>query len=246
MKKITLFLFAALLVKTLSAQQTPIFASNPFPKTITVSGSAEMEVVPDEIYVNVVLKEYVKKGEGKKDIETIKSQFLESCKAVGIPDSAISIASYSGINNYLLRKKKKDPNMTASISYQVKFSNSKSMDDLVDKLDDEATEAFNITSVSHSKIIEFRKQLKIKAMQAAKAKAVYLTESINEKVGEAITISEPTEWEAEAPRYNTLSNTSMGFYKQSQVVERLNENNQEINFKKMKLRYEVNAVFALK
>ena len=107
MKKITLLLFAAFFIEQISAQQTPIFASNPFPKTITVSGSAEMEVIPDEIFVNIVLQEYKQKGEEKKDIEIIKSQFLESCKAVGIPDSAISIASYSGINNYLAQKKEK-------------------------------------------------------------------------------------------------------------------------------------------
>jgi len=52
---------------------------NPYPRTITVTGSAEMEIIPDEIYVNIELKEYQKKGEDKKDIETIKKQFLESC-----------------------------------------------------------------------------------------------------------------------------------------------------------------------
>ncbi len=34
----------------LNAQQ-PVMISNPYPKTITVTGSAEMEVIPDEIYV---------------------------------------------------------------------------------------------------------------------------------------------------------------------------------------------------
>ena len=38
---------------------------NPYPKTITVTGSAEMEIIPDEIYVQVHLKEYDKKGDGK-------------------------------------------------------------------------------------------------------------------------------------------------------------------------------------
>ena len=41
------------------AQQNVI---NPYPKTITVNGSAELEIVPDEIYVMVDLKEYEKKG----------------------------------------------------------------------------------------------------------------------------------------------------------------------------------------
>ena len=50
--------------------------NNPYPKTITVSGSAELEIVPDEIYVQVDLREYEKKGSGKIDLETIKKNFL--------------------------------------------------------------------------------------------------------------------------------------------------------------------------
>lgn len=191
MKNITASLFALFIFQIVTGQQTqPLFANNPFPKTITVSGSAEMEIVPDEIYVNIELKEYQKKSESKKDLETIKSQFLEFCKQAGIPDSAINIESYSGNSYYYTaRRKKKSPDLFAGITYQVKFNSSKPMDQLVEKLDDEATQNFAIAKVSHSRIVEFRKQLKIKSVQAAKEKAVYLTESVGEKTGEAITIT---------------------------------------------------------
>ena len=106
MKK--LFLSAAIMGCTHFgfSQQTIQLANNPFPKTITVSGSAEMEIIPDEIFVNITLREYQKKGEDKKDIETIKKQFLESCKAIGIADSSVSIASYNGFNTYYWFRKK--------------------------------------------------------------------------------------------------------------------------------------------
>ena len=153
-----------------------------------------MEVVPDEMYVNVELKEYQKKGESKKDLETIKNQFLGYCKSVGIPDSVISIESYSGSGSYYnIRKKNTD--LFAGITYQIKFNSSKLTDNLVEKLGDDATQIFVIASVSHSRIIEFRRQLKTKAVQAAKEKGVYLTEAIGEKLGEAVTIVEPTEWQ---------------------------------------------------
>ena len=135
--------------------QQPIFTSNPFPKTITVSGSAEMEIIPDEIYFNIELKEYQKKGENKKDIETIKKFFLEASKSVGIADSAISIVSFTGDNLYYRKKRKKDPNLFTGIVYQVKFKSSELMDKLVEKLDDEATQIFLIVSTSHSKIKEY-------------------------------------------------------------------------------------------
>jgi uncharacterized protein len=151
MKKVIFFLCCCFSFIISNSQQTP---ANPFPKTITVTGSASMDIIPDEIYVNALLREYQKKGESKKDMETIKANFLASCKAAGIADSAISIVSYTGYNNYyLLRKnKKKSPDLFASITYQIKFSSSKQMDELVDKLDDEATESFDIAYTSHSNL----------------------------------------------------------------------------------------------
>jgi uncharacterized protein len=241
MKKIILLSVLCLLFSAAYNQQT---SANPFPKTISVSGSAEMEIIPDEIYVNVVLKEYQKRGEDKKELETLKTDFLSSCKSAGIADSAISIVSYTGYNNYFwLRKKKKTPDLLASITYQVKFSASKQMDDLVDKLDDEATQSFDIVKTSHSKMTEFRKQLKILAVKAAKDKAIYLTEAINEKLGSAITVNEPEEPEL---NFTALSNNVYSQRIESNYRDSMSKDkNVEIDFKKIKLRYVVGVIFAL-
>src|SRR5688572_28512906 len=187
MKKLIIIVNILLLANVISAQQPqPIFTSNPFPKTITVSGSAELEIIPDEINVNIELKEYQKKGEVKKDIETIKKQFLESAKAVGVPDSAISIVSFTGDNPFFRRKRKKDPDLFTSIIYQVKFKSSELMDKLVEKLDDDdATQSFLIVSTDHSRMTGYRRNLKIAAVKAAKEKGIYLTEAVGERLGEA-------------------------------------------------------------
>ena len=251
MKKLIIIIGIFLFAITINAQQVqPIFTNNPFPKTITVSGSAEMEIIPDEIYVNITLREYQKRGEDKKDIETIKNTFLENCKAIGLPDSAISIFSFTGYNNYYyFKKRKKDPNMQSSITYQVKFKSSELMDKLVEKLDDEATQNFVIANTSHSKMTEFRRQLKIKAVQAAKDKGIYLTEAVGEKLGEAITIAEPDESNNNLFLANGLLSNNV--YSQANFsfrdsVRNEAENVKEIDFKKIKLRYEVSVVFALK
>jgi uncharacterized protein YggE len=73
-----------------------------FPKQLSVSGSAEMEIIPDEIYVNVVLREYQKKGENKKELETLKNDFLTACRSAGIADSAISIVSLYRVQQLFL------------------------------------------------------------------------------------------------------------------------------------------------
>ena len=139
--------------------------------------------------------------------------------------------------------------MQSSITYQVKFKSSELMDKLVEKLDDEATQNFIIANTSHSKMTEFRRQLKIKAMQAAKDKGIYLTEAVGEKLGEAITVIEPDEstnnltFANGLVYYNSFSQANQSFRDKN---NKEGETEQEIDFKKIKLRYEVSVVFALK
>ncbi len=212
-------------------------------RMISVTGTAEMEIVPDEIYVQIDLREYDKKGVGKVDIESIKNRFVKAVIALGIPDTNISIQGYQGWDgNYWWYKKnrKKNPDMMASISYWVKLGNTKKMDELVDKLDDEATQNFFIAKVAHSKMTEFKKQLKMEAIKAAKVKATYLAGAVGESVGEALIINDPNEIGYNPPR--AYSNMMM---KQSA------EGNQDvaaanIDFKKIKYQFEVSVTFALK
>ena len=214
-------------------------------KTINVAGSAEMEVVPDEIYVQVVLREYDKKGGGKTGIETIKNDFLKAVLSTGLSETDISVQGYQGWDgNYFWYKKnkKKNPDLKASITYQIKVATTKKMDELVQKLDDEATQNFFISKVSHSKIQEFKKQLKIQAVKAAKDKAIYLAESIDEKVGEALTINEPNEIQLYPLAY---SNRMMKMEAAQSIMDTGGEQVPNIDFKKIKLQFEVNVVFAL-
>lgn len=240
MKKLCLSFLSVLLVVTSFGQ----LQTNPFPKTITVTGSAEIEIIPDEIYVQVDLKEYEKKGQGKINIETIKKNFLSNVKAIGIPDSLISVAAYDGFGgNPWLRKKNKKNDLFASISYQVKIKTSNQLDDLVNKLDDEATTNFYIQRTSHSSLADYRKQLKIQAIKAAKEKAQYLTEAIDEKIGEAVTINEPTEYYQ--PYYNVMRSNVM--MKDQAVVNDMSATDDNpVDFRKMKLKYDVTLVFAIK
>ncbi len=248
MKQLIALFVIVLSVFFATAQTQP--ACNPYPKTISVTGSAEMEIVPDEIYVQIDLKEYKKKGENKTELDKIKSDFLAKCSSIGLVDSVISIASYQGTNyNYWYwQRRKKDPDMYAGIAYQVKFKDSKKMDQLVDLLDDEATANFQIVKATHSKIQDYRKQLKIQAVKAAKDKGIYLTDAINEKLGEAITIEEPNENSFE----NSLENnirirgiSNVAYFNKD--AEKMNDNGVTgVDFKKIKLRYEVKIIFAVK
>lgn len=252
MKKLTLLSIATTLVFSLHAQPNTQPGCYPFPKTISVTGSASMEIIPDEIYVQVDLREYKKKGEDKTELEKIKSEFLENCRATGIADNDISVASYDGYNMAnIWQRRKKDPELLASISYQIKFSNTRLIDDLVNKLDDQATNNFRITRTSHSKMVEYRKQLKVQAVKAAREKAIYLTEAVTEQLGQAISINEPEE----SISSDVVTGTYRDNYKavNSNVV-RLDQSkngyygitDEGVDYRKIKLRFEVKVLYALK
>lgn len=250
MKKIALLTCSFLIFNLLFAQapSTNQPGCYPFPKTINVTGSAEMEVVPDEIYVQVDLREYKKKGEEKVDIEKIKTDFLGYCRTVGISEANISVASFDGYNMAnIWRRRKKDPELLASISYQVKFSSTKLIDDLVNLLDDQATNNFRITKATHSKIADYRKQLKIQAVKAAKEKALYLTEAVNEQLGQAVEISEPLESissDVISSYYNNKNKGSNEIYYDGKGG--YSATDAGVDFRKIKLRFEVKALYALK
>ena len=248
MKKITLLAALAVITFSVYAQSNTQPGCYPFPKTISVTGSAEMEIIPDEIYVQVDLREYKKKGDEKTDLDKIKTGFLASCKAVGIVDSDISVASYDGYNmSNIWRRRKKEPDLLSSISYQLKFSNTKLIDDLVYRLDDEATKNFSIIRTSHSKIIEYRKQLKIMAVKAAKEKAIYLSEATNEQLGAAITIIEPNESVSSDVRSGIYkSNSNVAGVLNQEKLDAYSVNDFSIDYRKIKLRFEVKVLYALK
>jgi uncharacterized protein YggE len=239
MNKFIILTMTVLVFTTSHAQQVVV---NPYPKTITVNGSAELEIVPDEIYVMVDLKEYEKKGQGKVAIDKIRQDFLVAVRSLGLPDSAVSVAAYDGYNNPWLRKKNKKTELYASITYQVKLKSALQVDQLVDKLDDNATSNFYIARTSHSKLEEFKKNLKIQAVKAAKEKAGYLAEAINEQVGAAVTINEPNEYFQ--PYYGVVSNRMV----KAEALQMSDQsaNQTQADFKKMKLKYDVSVVFALK
>lgn len=213
---------------------------NLFPRTITVTGSAEREIIPDEIYVRVDLKEYESKGQGKISLDQIKKNFLTQLKTLGIPDSLVSIAAYEGYNaNPWYKKKHKKEELYASIAYQVKLQNSRQLDGLVDHLDDNATQNFFIQKTSFSGLETLKRQLKIEAVMDARMKAAYLAGAVNEKVGLAITIHEPTE-------YGTPYETPYRMAgKALEEVAAADAPTLPVDFKKIRIKYEVTIVFAL-
>ena len=216
-------------------------------RKIEVTGSADMEFTPNEIYMNFSLREYMKNGK-KIKLETIKDEFLATCKKNGISNDDVSIASIAGNQRwdyYWYYRRKNEPDFMASISYSVKVSSTEKLDKLISEVNEDAMSNFRITKTSHSDIEKFRKEVKTKAMIASKDKANYLAKSVGEKIGETLSIEEIE-----------VTNTYGGYYGNNRYTNEISNVSQwsesyqstevDPGFQKIKLRYQIKAKYRLK
>ena len=115
MKKTILFLSATLLFVTTS------FAQTPKEKSINVVGTAEMEIVPDEIYLSLTLREYTSKDKKKYTIEELEKNLVNYVEKVTLTDK--KDIKMDNMSAYVLGLKRKNKDEVISKSYDIKFKN---------------------------------------------------------------------------------------------------------------------------
>lgn len=233
MKKLLAFAFVALFSLSAMAQQVDLR------KKISVSGTAETEVTPDIICISVSLKEYLKDNNSKKKVEitTLENQLYTAIQNAGIAKENLMINNLSG---YSTAEKKKNPDFLASKQYSLKVSDLNKWNEIIGSIDPKGIAYTNIDSYEYSKADALKKELKIKALQAAKAKAIYLVESLGDKLGSVIDIQELNNESYPQPMYRSF--TMM----KSASADVASESAPEIDFKKIKLSYTMNTVFEIK
>ncbi len=232
MRNLLAFAFVALFSVSAMAQQTDLR------KKVTVSGTAETEVTPDIIYLSISLKEYLKDNNSKKkvDITTLENQLYNAVQKAGIAKENLTINNLSSYN--YVTEKKKNPDFLASKQYRLKVTDLNKWNAIMEAIDPKGIAYTNIDSYDYSKIEALRKELKVKAIMAAKAKATYLVEALGDKLGSVLEIQEVNN--DVFPQQNYRANAMM--MKASADMEVA----QEIDFKKIKLNSVVNTVFEIR
>jgi uncharacterized protein len=204
-------------------------------KKIEVIGSAEMEIIPDEIYLSISLREYMKDLKTKITIDVLEQDLYNAITKIGMPKEDFQIENVYGYNWFWDKKKKED--FMASKRYRLKLSDLNKVNELISQLDPKGVENMNIGQFSHSKIEQYRLELKAKALQAAKEKADFLLNSINEQAGRVLEIQEM--YDGYAQPFYEMREANLKREMDQQVQQ------PEIDFKKIKLRYDMKAVFAI-
>lgn len=223
------------------AQTTP--DNKPLVKKIEVTGTAEMEITPDEITLNITLREYLR-NKNKVTITTLENQLQKAVQEAGIPKENFTIENVFGYNyDQWWRKKKTNEDFLTRKQYRLKLNRLDKVNAILAAVDDEGIESVNIASFTHSKMEEYRKQVKMNALKAAKTKAEYLLGAIDEKIGGVLEVQE----------FNTdhysdvrpeMANVRM--YKSAAADMAGGVPDSNIDFKTIKIRAEIRAVFGIK
>lgn len=208
-------------------------------KKIEVTGTAEAEVTPDILYIGMSLKEYFRDANNKKkvEIEELERQLQAAVLKAGIPQENFTINNISSYTTWW--EKKKNTEFLARKQYRIKVTDLSKFNEIMSAVDPKGIEYSNIESYDYSKIETLKRDLKIKALQAAKDKASYLITSIGGTLGNPLDIQEINNEYYPQPVYR--ANAMM---KTSDAAE--SAPMPDIDFKKIKLMYQMRAVFEIR
>jgi uncharacterized protein YggE len=237
----TLLISTLIFTSAIVSNAQQVIMEKPLVKKIEVTGSAEQEVLPDEIFVTVSLREYFKDKENKNkvDIMVLEKQLQKAVEEAGISKENFTIGTINGYREWW--GKKRPTTFLESKSYILKVANLYKIDGIISKVDDKGIAYTNIDRYEFSKIEQLRKEIKIKALQAAKEKAKYLLEGIGEQMGEALDIIEIDQSYSPQPVY---SNMMMRSVRAEATADAMPESN--VDVQKIKVRYEMKATFRIK
>lgn len=220
----TTFLIAFTLITQVIFSQN--LQTSPF---IEVIGTAEKEIIPNEIIIAITLKESTD-SKNKISIEQQEESLLSELKKKSIPLEKLTLEN---VNAYELRVRKKTNELINQKQYLLKLSSIEEVNRAIDAFDSAKIKTFYMQEMSHSDIEDFRKEVKILALKAAKDKAKYLLESIDQNVGNALEIVEVSDYNAVSARSNV-------------VIPKFEEMENEIGLKPIVIKVSMKTKFEIK
>ncbi|HEV7348319.1 SIMPL domain-containing protein [Telluribacter sp.] len=211
---------------------------------IEVTGFAEMEITPDELYFTISLREYFKDEKNQKDkvvINTLEKQLMKAVADAGLPKESLTVSGLGGYQNYW-EKKKRPSTFLESKQYQLKVSQPDKLDAILSGVDSRGIQYASISRVDHSQKEELKKEVKINALKAAKEKATYLLQAIDQKVGPVMEIRELEDnMYYPQPVYAKANVRMMAAESAADAAP-----DSDLDFQKIKLSYRMQAVFEIR
>ena len=225
MKKLFITLLAVAFALPLFAQESENY--------IQVNGISEIEVVPNQIYLTIILDESDSKGRQAIDLQ--RREMVSALKKIGI-NTEKNLTMEDMSSSYYKRG-----NSLSKANYQLLLSSSEQVVKVYDALAELGISDINITRVSHTEIEQLKSKCRKEAMINAKNVATELAEAVGQSVGACIYIYDANR--GVTPTYyndRVMLRSMAKASNEETVVEQ-----EPIEFKKIKLNYSVSAKFII-
>lgn len=202
---------------------------------IEIKGSIEEEITPDEIYISIVINEKDKKG--RVSVEKQENIMIEKLKSLQI-DLKNDFKVLDFTSNYKFRFLKK-ADILKSKKYQLIVHTGLELAKVFQGLESIGISNTSILKVSHSKLEEFKRKAKLKALKVAKSKASDYAEAIGQTIGKALFIQEMNH---NVNYRNTMANETVSYGYAKKEMDQLNN----IEFEKINIYASILTRFELK
>ena len=186
--RIKVLLFAISLLATLSLQ------AQTNGRYIEVTGTSEMEIVPDKIHYLIEIREYFKEefdGNSKPEeyrtkvpLAEIEQVLREALANSGIPQNAIRTQE---IGDYW---RQQGQDFLVSKKFDITLTDFNQINEIVKRIDTKGIHTMRIGELENNDMPAYHQKGKIEALKAARRKATYLVEALGKRLGEVIRIVE--------------------------------------------------------
>lgn len=186
--RIKVLLFAISLLATLSLQ------AQTNERYIEVTGTSEIEIVPDEIHYLIEIREYFKEefdGKSKPEeyrtkvpLAEIEQGLREALANSGIPQNAIRTQE---IGDYW---RQQGQDFLLSKKFDITLTDFNQINEIVKRIDTKGIHTMRIGELENNDMPAYHQKGKIEALKAARRKATYLVEALGKRLGEVIRIVE--------------------------------------------------------
>ena len=161
---------------------------------IEVTGTSEVEIIPDKIHYIIEIQEYFEEefdGKSKPEeyrtkvpLSWIERRLMWVLETNDIPRESVRIQE---IGDYW---RKQGQDFLISKQLDITLQNFKQIDAIVKHVDTRGIRTMRIGELESKDMLTYHKQGKIEALKAAQRKATYLVEALGKKLGPVIRIVE--------------------------------------------------------
>lgn len=184
--KILLSIISLLYVYSLEAQINECY--------IEVTGTSEIEIVPDKIHYIIEIREYFEEEFDEKSkpeeyrtkvpLSEIEQGLRKNLAQAGITQDAIRTQE---IGDYW---RKQGQEFLVSKQFDITLTDFKQIDEIIKHIDTKGINTMRIGELENKDMLSYHQKGKIEALKAAQKKATYLVEALGKKLGDVIIIVE--------------------------------------------------------